>query len=153
MYFKRYQKDLRNICQDYAVFSEAAYEAIYESGSLVKIKHVPKNQVLPNKMTPEGDIEGYWFSLDFNQPKKSNVSLANTQMSCLVPNVRGMEEALKSGIQDVAIFGACSETFSQKNINCSIAESFIRFREVMEMAKFHNIKVRGYLSTAFGCLS
>ena len=64
------KKDLRNICQDYAVFSEAAYEAIYEGGNLVKIKHVPKNQVLPNKMTPDGDIEGYWFSLDFNQPKK-----------------------------------------------------------------------------------
>lgn len=64
------KKDLRNICQDYAVFSEAAYEAIYEGGNLVKIKHVPKNQVLPNKMNEEGEIEGYWFSLDFNQPRK-----------------------------------------------------------------------------------
>lgn len=64
------KKDLRNICQDYAVFSEAAYEAIYESGNLVKIKHVPKNQVLPNKMNDDGKIEGYWFSLDFNQPRK-----------------------------------------------------------------------------------
>lgn len=64
------KKDLRNICQDYAVFSEAAYEAIYESGNLVKIKHVPKNQVLPNKMNDDGEIEGYWFSLDFNQPRK-----------------------------------------------------------------------------------
>lgn len=69
----------------------------------------------------------------------------------LVPNVRGMEDALKSGIQEVAIFGACSETFSKKNINCSVAESFIRFRQVMEMAKYHKIKVRGYLSTVFGC--
>ncbi len=75
----------------------------------------------------------------------------NIQLSCLVPNARGMEDALKSGITEVAIFGACSETFSKKNINCSIAESFIRFRQVMEMAKYHKIKVRGYLSTAFGC--
>ncbi|OFZ15444.1 MAG: hydroxymethylglutaryl-CoA lyase [Bdellovibrionales bacterium RBG_16_40_8] len=73
------------------------------------------------------------------------------RFSCLVPNVRGMEDALKSGISEVAIFGACSETFSKKNINCSIAESFIRFRQVMEMAQYHKIKVRGYLSTAFGC--
>ena len=64
------KKDLRNICQDYAVFSEACYEAIYENGELVKIKHAPKNQVLPNKMNDEGKIEGYWFSLDFNQPRK-----------------------------------------------------------------------------------
>jgi hypothetical protein len=64
------KKDLRNICQDYAVFSEACYEAIYKNGNLEKIKHVPKNQILPNKMNADGDIEGYWYSLDFNQPKK-----------------------------------------------------------------------------------
>ena len=74
-----------------------------------------------------------------------------TQFSCLVPNVRGMEDALKAGVTEVAIFGACSETFSKKNINCSIAESFIRFRQVMEMARYHQMRVRGYLSTAFGC--
>lgn len=73
------------------------------------------------------------------------------QFSALVPNIRGMEDALKAGITEVAIFGACSESFSKKNINCSIAESFIRFRQVMETAKYHKIKVRGYLSTAFGC--
>jgi hydroxymethylglutaryl-CoA lyase len=75
----------------------------------------------------------------------------DVRFSCLVPNVRGMEDALKSGIQEVAIFGACSESFSKKNINCSIAESFIRFRQVMEMARYHQIRVRGYLSTVFGC--
>ena len=75
----------------------------------------------------------------------------DTRFSCLVPNVRGMEDALKSGVEEVAIFGACSETFSKKNINCTIAESFIRFRQVMEMANYHKIRVRGYLSTAFGC--
>lgn len=64
------KKDLRNICQDYAVFSEACYEAIYKNGKLEKIKHVPKNQILPNKMNADGDIDGYWYSLDFNQPRK-----------------------------------------------------------------------------------
>lgn len=64
------KKDLRNICQDYALFSEASMEIIYKNGQLQKIKHVPKNQVLPNKMNADGEIEGYWFSLDFNQPRK-----------------------------------------------------------------------------------
>ena len=71
--------------------------------------------------------------------------------SCLVPNQRGMEDALKSGIKEIAIFGACSESFSRKNINCSIAESFNRFKDIMVEAKKNKIKVRGYLSTAFGC--
>lgn len=71
--------------------------------------------------------------------------------SALVPNPRGMEEALKTPIREVAIFGASSETFSKKNINCSIQESFVRFQEVIHMAKPRKIKVRAYLSTAFGC--
>lgn len=64
------KKDLRNICQDCALFSEASMEIIYKNGELQKIKHVPKNQILPNKMDSEGNVEGYWFSLDFNQPRK-----------------------------------------------------------------------------------
>src|SRR5690606_32800701 len=76
---------------------------------------------------------------------------AKVQFSALVPNEKGMELALRSGISEVAIFGSCSETFSKKNINCSIAESFNRFRKVMELARASNIRVRGYLSTVFGC--
>ena len=64
------KKDLRNICQDYSLFSEDSLELIYDNGELKKVKHVPKNQVLPNKMNAEGEVEGYWFSLDFNQPRK-----------------------------------------------------------------------------------
>ncbi len=75
----------------------------------------------------------------------------NLRTSVLVPNQKGMELALRTPIKEVAIFGACSESFSQKNINCSIEESFVRFAEVMALAKKHKIKVRGYLSTAFGC--
>jgi hydroxymethylglutaryl-CoA lyase len=62
-----------------------------------------------------------------------------------------MEDALKTAIKEVAVFGACSETFSQKNINCSIAQSFERFAQVIQIAKKNRIRVRGYLSTAFGC--
>lgn len=83
--------------------------------------------------------------------KERGEIVKTVQFSALVPNVKGMEIALRSGIQEVAIFAASTETFSKKNINCTIAESFVRFRDVCEMAKFHKIKVRGYLSTAFGC--
>jgi hypothetical protein len=64
------KNDLKNICQDYVLFGEASMELIYEKGKLIKIKHVPKNQILPNKMNEDGDIELYWFSQDFNNTRK-----------------------------------------------------------------------------------
>lgn len=73
------------------------------------------------------------------------------EFSVLVPNERGMQDALKAGVKEIAIFAASSESFSLKNINCSIEESFKRFEPVMALAKKHKIKVRGYLSTCFGC--
>jgi hydroxymethylglutaryl-CoA lyase len=76
---------------------------------------------------------------------------SHTQLSVLVPNEKGMLEALQTQIPEVAIFGACSESFSQKNINCSIEESLYRFESVLLLAKQNKIKVRGYLSTCFGC--
>jgi len=71
--------------------------------------------------------------------------------TALTPNLKGFENALAAGVDEVAVFGAASETFSQKNINCSIAESLDRFAPVMEAAKQHNIPVRGYVSTVLGC--
>lgn len=71
--------------------------------------------------------------------------------SVLTPNLRGFENALAAGADEVAVFGAASEAFSQKNINCSIAESLDRFLPVMEAAKQHKIPVRGYVSTVLGC--
>lgn len=73
------------------------------------------------------------------------------RFSALVPNVRGMEDALQTPIEEVAIFGASTESFSHKNINCSIDESLERFKAVTAMAKKNKRKVRGYLSVAFGC--
>lgn len=75
----------------------------------------------------------------------------NTSFSTLVPNMKGFENALKSGIEEVAIFGAASESFSQKNINCSIKESLQKFDEVVRAAKKEKIRVRAYLSTVFAC--
>ncbi len=73
------------------------------------------------------------------------------QFSALVPNVRGMQDALTTEISEIAIFGSCSESFSQKNINCSIDESFNRFYDVVQLAKKNKVRVRGYLSMSFGC--
>lgn len=72
-------------------------------------------------------------------------------LSVLVPNALGMQKAVSEGLQEVAIFGAASESFYKKNINCSIEEGFQRFSEVIKIAKKNRMKVRGYLSTAFGC--
>ena len=71
--------------------------------------------------------------------------------AALTPNIKGLEAAIAAGATEVAVFGAASESFSQKNINCTIDESLERFEPVMEMAKEHNIKVRGYVSCVLGC--
>lgn len=69
----------------------------------------------------------------------------------LTPNLQGLEAALAAGAQEVAVFGAASETFSQKNINCSIAESLERFAPVVAMARERGLRVRGYVSCVLGC--
>ncbi|EGQ9109955.1 hydroxymethylglutaryl-CoA lyase [Vibrio alginolyticus] len=71
--------------------------------------------------------------------------------SALTPNLAGLERALESGVKRIAVFGSASETFSQKNINCSITESLARFEPVIELANQHNIPVRGYLSCTMVC--
>src|SRR5256714_5162876 len=69
----------------------------------------------------------------------------------LAPNLKGFEGARAAGATEVAIFGAASESFSRRNINCSIAESLERFRPVAEAARQHGVKVRGYVSCVLGC--
>jgi hydroxymethylglutaryl-CoA lyase len=69
----------------------------------------------------------------------------------LTPNLKGFEAARAAGATEVAIFGAASEAFSKKNINCSIAESLERFEPVVQAAQKENIRVRGYVSCVLGC--
>jgi len=103
-----------------------------EAGSFVSPKWVPQ-------MADSADI--------FTQmPRVKGVTY-----SALTPNLKGFELALASGADEVAIFGAASESFSQKNINCSIDESIERFIPLMQLAKQHNIPVRGYVSCVLGC--
>ncbi|MDH3318367.1 MAG: hydroxymethylglutaryl-CoA lyase [Betaproteobacteria bacterium] len=69
----------------------------------------------------------------------------------LTPNLKGFQAALAAGAKEVAVFGAASESFSKKNINCSIAESLERFRPVADAARAAGVKVRGYISCVLGC--
>ena len=81
--------------------------------------------------------------------KLHNVS--DVTFSALVPNLKGLASAVKSKISRIAIFASASETFSKKNINCSIEESLDRFTEVVLEAQQYNLQIRGYVSCAFGC--
>jgi hydroxymethylglutaryl-CoA lyase len=74
-----------------------------------------------------------------------------TIYSVLVPNMKGFEAAVAARADEVVIFGAASEAFSQKNINCTIAESIARFDEVARAAKAHGIRLRGSVSCSLGC--
>jgi len=77
--------------------------------------------------------------------------LPGTIYSALTPNMQGFEAALAAQADEVVIFGSASEAFSQKNINCSIAESIARFAPVAQAAKASGLRLRGSISTAFGC--
>jgi hydroxymethylglutaryl-CoA lyase len=74
-----------------------------------------------------------------------------TIYSALTPNMQGFEAALAARADEVVIFGSASEAFSQRNINCSIAESIARFEPVAQAAKQHGLRLRGSISCSFGC--
>ncbi|MBE0575592.1 MAG: hydroxymethylglutaryl-CoA lyase [Desulfuromonadales bacterium] len=76
---------------------------------------------------------------------------AGVSYPVLTPNLMGLDAAVTAGAQEVAVFGAASESFSQKNINCSIETSLSRFEELVTSAHRQGLKVRGYVSCALGC--
>lgn len=103
-----------------------------EAGSFVSPKWVPQ-------MADSADVlRGIKRAPDASYP-------------CLTPNMKGLDSALEVGVTEVAIFGAASESFSQKNINCSIAESLDRFIPLTKRALDEGLKVRGYVSCVLGC--
>jgi hydroxymethylglutaryl-CoA lyase len=77
--------------------------------------------------------------------------LPGIRYTALVPNLAGLERAVESGVSEIAVFAASSETFSRKNINQGIDESLVAYKAVCERARSAGMRVRGYLSTAFGC--
>ena len=105
---------------------------VIETGSFVSPKWVPQ-------MADSSDV----FAA---VTRKDGVTYA-----ALTPNVKGLEAAIAAGASEVAVFGAASESFSQKNINCSIDESLERFAPLMDIAKEHGLPVRGYVSCVLGC--
>jgi hydroxymethylglutaryl-CoA lyase len=105
---------------------------VIESGSFVSPKWVPQMAGSAEVMAGIRRKEGVSYPV-------------------LVPNMKGLEAALAAGVDEIAIFGAVTESFSNKNINCSIAESLDRFRPVAESALGNGLRVRGYLSCVLGC--
>jgi len=110
-----------------------------ELGSFVSPKWVPQmagsGELLTEALRRRDSGREPWASMD---------------ISALVPNPRGMTDALAIGLKHVAIFASASESFAKKNINCTIDESFVRFAEVMKLARENGVRVRGYLSMCFG---
>jgi hydroxymethylglutaryl-CoA lyase len=76
---------------------------------------------------------------------------AGVSYPVLAPNLKGLEAAIDAGAQEIAVFAAASETFSQRNINCSIDESLTRLRAVAETGLARGLRVRGYVSCVLGC--
>ncbi|MCG6221151.1 hydroxymethylglutaryl-CoA lyase, partial [Vibrio diabolicus] len=107
------------------------------------LKHIEAGSFVSPKWVPQMADSAQVFAGITQQP--------NVVYSALTPNLAGLERALESGVKQIAVFGSASEAFSQKNINCSIAESLSRFEPVIELAKQHNIPVRGYLSCTMVC--
>lgn len=103
-----------------------------EAGSFVSPKWVPQ-------MASSADV--------FNHIKR----IDSICYSALTPNMIGLDSALQSNVDEIAVFAAASESFSQKNINCSIDESLARFVPVIEKALENNLLVRGYVSCVVGC--
>lgn len=103
-----------------------------EAGAFVSPKWVPQ-------MATTAEV------LD-NLPRDDGISYP-----VLVPNLHGLQQAMDKGCRDIAVFAAASEAFSQKNINCSVAESIERFRPVIEQARDEGIRVRGYVSCVVHC--
>ena len=113
------------------LLGEAGLKSI-EVGSFVSPKRVPQ-------MACSGEV------------MKSLKRVAGVSYPVLVPNLRGLDDALESGAVEIAVFAAASEAFSRKNINCGIDESIERFTAVVERALSAGVKVRGYVSCVLGC--
>ena len=111
--------------------SDAGFRNV-ESGSFVSPKWVPQMATSAEVMAGITRKPGVIYSV-------------------LTPNMKGFDAALASKADEVVIFGAASEAFSQKNINCSIAESIVRFRPVAEAAKANGMRVRAAISCSLGC--
>lgn len=116
------------------LLTEAGLKSI-EATSFVKPEAIPQ---LSDSSELIARINAHGFSSDIT-------------FSALVPNMRGLEKAIEYGVKEIALFLATSDSFSKRNINASVSESFERVKPVADKALTAGIKVRGYLSTVYGC--
>lgn len=101
--------------------------------------------VSPERIPQMADAKEVVMSL------KKEASLKDIHLPCLVPNLKGLKIAQSVGVKEIAVFSATSDTFNKKNINATMEESLKRLGPVMKEALSLGIKVRGYISTVFGC--
>ena len=102
--------------------------------------------VRPDKVPQMADTD-----LLYAAYRNGDLKLGSTRAWALVPNEKGLERAIAAGAKNIAVFTAATESFAKKNIGMSIDESLTEFAKVIKGAKKHGIKVRGYVSTVFGC--
>ncbi len=98
--------------------------------------------VSPGRVPQLADAEQVWRGIQRQE---------GVEYPVLVPNMKGLERALAVGVQQIAVFGAVSETFSQRNIHCSISESLQHYYQLITQAKAEGITVRAYISCVLGC--
>lgn len=119
----------------------AAGMASIEMGAFVSPKWVPQM----------ADSAAVFSGVLMAKPLAVKQSSSAIRYSALTPNMQGFENALAAGANEVVIFGAASEAFSQKNIHCSITESIARFKPVVSAARQHQLRLRASISCALGC--
>lgn len=107
------------------------------------LKHIETGSFVSPKWVPQMANSDEVFRLIQRHP--------NVRFAALTPNLQGFEQALKAQASEIAVFAAASESFSQRNINCSISESIERFKPIINAAKEHGLPVRGYISCVLGC--
>lgn len=112
----------------------------------VGLRHIEATAFVSPKWVPQMADNTQVMSACVAAPELSHVTL-----SALVPNIKGFEAALEAGSREIAVFASASESFSRRNINCSIDESLTRFAPVFEAARAAGIPVRGYVSCAIAC--
>nr|CBX25247.1 hypothetical_protein [Oryza brachyantha] len=108
--------------------------SVVEATSFVSPKWVPQVQLADAKDVVEGIRH-----------------VPDVRFPVLTPNLRGFEAAVAAGAKEVAVFASASESFSKSNLNCTIKESLVRYRDVITSAKKHGIRLRGYVSCVVGC--
>ncbi len=137
------QNESRNLSVDarfkfVTLLAQAGIKRI-EAGAFVSSKWVPQMS---------GSLE---LCEKIARAQSSGLLSKNLSWAYLVPNEQGMQTAIQAGAKEVAIFVSASETFSKKNINCTIAASLLRYKAVIDLARKNKIRIRAYLSMCFGC--